>query len=102
MSNAIAFLESLGREPHFDAGLDRLVSAIAATDTSEAERSAMLEGDVLKLAELLGGSSEIYCMVIAPDGGETEAPLESPDDDGPVDPDSAPDRDGRDSPAAPA
>ncbi|MDH5823920.1 hypothetical protein QFW77_13125 [Luteimonas sp. RD2P54] len=102
MSSAIAFLESLGREPHFNAGRDRLVSAIAATQASEAERSAMLEGDAVKLAELLGGASEIYCMVIAPDGGETESPQQSPDDDRPDDPDSTPDPDGRDSPVAPA
>lgn len=77
MSNVIQFLEMLGRNP---APTD-YATAVAALDVDEAQRRALLDGDHATLAELLGGRSKMYCLVVP---AEEEEPLDDgkqPDDD---------------------
>jgi hypothetical protein len=78
MSNAIQFLESLGRNP---APID-YVAAVAALDVDEAQRQALMDRNHAGLNDLLGGRPKMLCLILpadepAPEGEEQpEAPAE--------------------------
>lgn len=99
MSNAVAFLEAMASRPLHAWNADDYDAAVAALDIEGAQRQALLDRDTDGLAALLRARSTMFCMVMTPDGGETEAPLDAPDrhdddDDGKPSPDDKHDGDG--------
>jgi hypothetical protein len=64
MSEVIRFLESMGRAPAVASDYTAEVSKLAIGD---AERTALLGRDQNALNKLLGGRSEIRCLVVTPD-----------------------------------
>lgn len=105
MSNAVAFLETMASRPLHAWNGDEYDAAVAALDVEPAQRRALLERDGDGLGELLRARPAMFCMIMTPDGGETEAPLDTPDhdDDRDDDDDDRPDgdRDHGDGPVRP-
>lgn len=69
MSNAVQFLESLGRSPH---PLSDEELVIAVTNLDEAVRNALAGGDVAALSRLLGGRASMVCFIFAAEDDECE------------------------------
>lgn len=92
MSNAVAFLETMAGRPLHAWNGDEYDAAVAALDVEPAQRRALLERDGDGLAALLRARATMFCMVMTPDGGETEAPLDAPDRDDDADDDRDDDR----------
>lgn len=95
MTNAIEFLEALGRSPVLaGAPLQAYPDSVEALEVSDAERTALRDRDHAALNKLLDGRVRVMCLINTPDdGSEHEAvPDEGDrDDDGipdEVDPDS--------------
>ncbi|MFD0738439.1 hypothetical protein ACFQZQ_03950 [Lysobacter koreensis] len=66
MSNAIQFLESMGRNPsatHMSAF--EYATTVAALDIEGAQKDALLERDESVLSNLLGGRDDMRCMIMA-------------------------------------
>jgi hypothetical protein len=84
MSNAIQFLETLGREPVCRSILSTDHEAsIAALSLDQAQRDALLDRDHGKLSQLLGGRAKMMLQIWAPDQEPQEdepAPVGVPDD----------------------
>lgn len=76
MSNAVQFLESLGRSP-CPLSDEELVIAVANLD--ESERNVLVRRDVAGLSRLLGGRASMVCSVMP---AEDEEPLEEEEQDG--------------------
>lgn len=78
MSNAIQFLEVLGRNPVQIKQSDRMYTeAVAMLNIAVEQRKALLARDVPALSRLLDGRSKMFCMIVAPD---KESPADVPDD----------------------
>src|SRR3546814_4789591 len=89
MTNAIQFLEALGRSPVL-AGDPFLAcpDAVEALEVSEAERMALRDRDHAALHKLLDGRVRVMCLLNTPDDGrETEDVQEEGDKDGDGTPD---------------
>jgi hypothetical protein len=90
MSNAIQFLESLGRSP---ALIQRAAAAyaeeVATLEIDEAQRSALMIRDHVALNEVLHGRAKMLCVVCTPDDESQESVPDGDDDDG----DGIPDQD---------
>ncbi|HST44385.1 MAG TPA: hypothetical protein VLK29_04075 [Luteimonas sp.] len=95
MSDALRFLEHLGRNPaSAQPWGPELRAAVAAIDASEDQRAAISAGDAEALASSFGSSRTLFGMLTTP---EQESPVRSPDDAPQGDePDRDPDRDVRD------
>ncbi len=65
MSNAIQYLENLGRNP----GAQRKVAAVPP-EIESAQQQALMSGDVEGLRDLLGGRERMVCAVATPDEAE--------------------------------
>lgn len=80
MSQAIQFLEMLGRAPApFVGQPDAYAAAVAALDVEESQRAALLGRDSMTLGGLLDGRARMICAVCTPDDAEPES---APGDDG--------------------
>lgn len=80
MSQAIQFLEVLGRSPvPFVGQPDSYAAAVLALDVDEPQRAALLGRDSGALGGLLDGRVRMICVVCTPDGAEPES---VPGDDG--------------------
>ena len=92
MSQAIQFLEMVGRSPVHLFGSGDYDSAIDALVDDDAQRVALRARDGGSLGELLGGRVRMVCQVCTPDGGEPDSvPGDDQDGDGvPDDQDPAP------------
>src|SRR3546814_17832212 len=89
MTNAIQFLEALGRSPVL-AGDPFLAcpDAVEALEVSEAERMALRDRDHAALNKLLDGRVRVMCLINTPDdGSEHEAVPDEGDRDGDGQPD---------------
>jgi hypothetical protein len=90
MSNAIQFLESLGRNPALiQRPIEFYMEAVAALEVDEAQRQALLSKDHVALNSLLDGRVRMLCAVCAPDDNEQDSVPDSGDGDG----DGVPDQD---------
>lgn len=79
MSNAIQFLETLGREPAPARGeAEAYASAVDALEIDAVEQRALIERDPSRLNALLGGRGMMAMLIATPDG--SEEPEETPDD----------------------
>ena len=84
-TDTLAFLDACGRDP---ALLDDYTAAVAALDLPEAETRALLARDRAAIAESMGLSLTMMCLVMEPqrEGDEPapeKAPDDAPDDDAP-------------------
>lgn len=83
MSQAIQFLEMVGRSPVHLVGSGSYHSAIDALVDDDAQRVALRARDGGLLGELLGGRARMVCQVCTPDGGEPDSvPGDDQDGDG--------------------
>ncbi len=81
MSNVIAFLESLGREPAQSMAKDGYAAAIAALEVDDATRSALLAADAGALGDLLGGRPKMVCMLFPADDDQKQEGDEPAEDE---------------------
>lgn len=97
MSNAIQFLETLGRNPALiHSSAQAYAQAVAELDVDDMQRSALLDRDHAVLNALLEGRARMLCAICTPDDdSEQEAiPDDSdPDGDGVPDDEPSPSRD---------
>lgn len=70
MSNAIQFLEALGRTPLSAAGYAATVTAL---HVEEAQRKALLERDHITLNDLIDGRTTMLCVLSLPDDLASDA-----------------------------
>ena len=76
MSNAVEFLERLGRDAHLrHASAAQLSTALANTALDPALLTAIMDEDLQTLQLLLGADTNVCCLVFAPED-EEEAPPE--------------------------
>ena len=64
MSNAIRFLETLGRTPLSRA---EYAASVALLDIDDAQRGALLRRDPAALSDLLGGRRKLMFAILAPE-----------------------------------
>ena len=84
MLDTIRFLEAMGASPMSE--IDYAV-AIDRLDVEESQREALLGRDRDALVRLLGGRTEMFFGILAPDEGPLEdEPFEDRPDEAPVDP----------------
>ena len=76
MSSVIQFLASVGSKPLTAAEYG---ATVALLDVEDSQRQALFGRDHGALADLLGGRSKMYCMVVAPN--EEDEPEQAPDDE---------------------
>ena len=77
MSNAIRFLEAMGRNPRVHgASAADYAASVALLDIDGAQRQALLACDATALNSLLAGQAKMFCIIATPD---EEAPDEAPD-----------------------
>jgi len=63
MSNAISFLDAIGRRP---LSFTQYTDALALFDIDDEQRNALMNRDPAKLKALLGGRSKVMMMIWAP------------------------------------
>ena len=82
MSNVIAFLEALGKNPALaEASNEDYAAAVDALGLDDAPRQALLARDATALNDLLGGRSKMVCALFPADGETPEALLAFADHD---------------------
>ncbi len=88
MSNAIRFLETLGRDPALSrASPEHIESMIAALDITPAQRDALMAGDASVLSQLAGGRDRMKSLIWepgreqSPEGDEPDSENEEAPDD---------------------
>ena len=82
MTDAIEFLEQLGRNARLrHAPAAELERALATTTIDPELRSALLADDALRLGELLGAQPNICCLIEKPDQEEDEDEEEEEDEE---------------------
>lgn len=80
MSNVIAFLESLGKNPALaEAANEDYAAAVDALGLDDAPRQALLDRDASALSDLLGGRSKMVCALFPAD----DQPAKEQEDDVP-------------------
>jgi hypothetical protein len=84
MLDTIRFLEAMGVNPIAES---EYAVAVAGLDVEESQRAALLERNHGALNDLLGGRTEMFFGVLAPDEGPLEEPFEDRPDDTPAEPD---------------
>jgi len=90
MSNAIQFLEMLGRHPALiHAPAAAYENAVAALEIDDRQRSALMDRNHAALGELIRGRTKMMCIICTPDENEQEAVPDENDNDG----DGVPDED---------
>jgi hypothetical protein len=68
MSNVIGFLEQMGRDAHLRyAAVHEVEAALIRAGIEPAVRAAILGNDSQLLTSLVGASSNISCLIHAPD-----------------------------------
>ena len=73
MTDAIDFLEQLGRNAHLrHAPTSELERVLAASGLEPGLRSALLADDALRLGELLGAQPSVCCLIEKPDQEEDD------------------------------
>ena len=72
MSNVIAFLESLGRNPDIRPASAELAAAVAALPVGDDARAARLAGDAGTLGDLMGGRPKMICMLFPADDDQKQ------------------------------
>lgn len=78
MSNAIQFLESLGRNPALgQPSAESYAASIAALDIDTTQRRTLLDRDVHALGALVGARDKMFCLILTPD----QEPARRDDDD---------------------
>lgn len=77
MSQVIQFLASLGGNRVIHSASD-YAATVAALDTTDAYREALLDRDHVELNDLLGGREKLFCVVYAPDQQDNEDGGEPP------------------------
>lgn len=83
MSNAIQFLEALGRSPATSClDMTDYAEALASAEFDDAQRHALIRRDAEALSKLLDGRPWTLCLVATPDGGETQDEPDKSDEDG--------------------
>lgn len=95
MTNAIQFLESMGRNPAL-ASLSAAgyAAAVAGLELDAQQRDALLERDPVALGALLGARPKMICSQFSPHAPREDEQEKIPDDDGQDDAPSKPDPDG--------
>jgi len=78
MSQVIRFLESLGGNRVIHSASD-YAATVAALDTTDAYREALLDRDHVGLNDLLGGREKLLCVVFAPDEEREEDSEQQPE-----------------------
>ena len=83
MTDAIAFLESLGSQAAMGTHQDEdYASAVALLDVDAPLRAALASRDIAAVGNALEANRVMFCMVATPDGSENqEAPEQEDDDD---------------------
>lgn len=82
MMDAIAFLESLGRQGSMGRQQDDdHASAAALLEVDAPLRAALERRDVSAVGDALGAGRVMVCMVATPDGSENDEAPERKDDD---------------------
>jgi hypothetical protein len=82
MTDAIDFLEQLGRNAHLrHAPIAELERALAASGVDASVRSALLTDDAVRLGELLGAQPNVCCLIVKPDPAEPDDEEEEEDDE---------------------
>ena len=81
MSNVIAFLESLGRNPDIRPASAELAAAVAALPVGDDARTALLAGDAGTLGDLLGGRPKMICMLFPADDDQKQEGDEPAEDE---------------------
>jgi hypothetical protein len=85
MSNVIAFLEQMGKNPalHGQSPQD-YAAAVQALGLDDAPRQALLDRDATALNDLLGGRTKMMCFLFPADGDEQKKDDEPSDGDEPA------------------
>lgn len=87
MSNAIQFLETLGRRSALiDSSVHAYAETIASLEIGDAQKIALLDRDHARLSDLLSDRTQMLCLICTPDDEQEAIP-----DDGDKDGDSVPD-----------
>ena len=82
MTDAIDFLEQLGRNAHLrHAPIPELERALAASGLDTSVRSALLSADAVSLGALLGAQPNICCLIVKPDPAQPDDEEEEEDDE---------------------
>ena len=82
MTDAIDFLEQLGRNAHLRyAPIPELEQVLAASGVDANVRSALLADDTMRLGELLGAQPNICCLIVKPDPAQPDDEEEEEDDE---------------------
>ena len=89
MSNAIQFLEAMGRNARVHgASAADYAASVALLEIDAAQQQALLACDAAALNRLLEGQAKMFCIIATPDEeAPDEAPDRAPGTDEPVDPD---------------
>lgn len=84
MSNVIAFLESLGKNPALaEAANEDYAAAVDALGLDDAPRQALLARDANALSDLLGGRSTMVCALFPADDQPQKEQEDEPQEDSP-------------------
>lgn len=82
MTDAIDFLEQLGRNAHLrHAPTMELESVLAASGFEPSLRNALLADDAVRLGELLGAQPSVCCLIEKPDQEEDDDDEEEEEED---------------------
>jgi hypothetical protein len=77
MSNAIEFLERLGRDAHLHRAPDQDIERALASMSLQPELlTAIRNADQSQLEQLLGAQTNVCCMIFAPEDDEDAPPEE--------------------------
>ncbi|MCD9030270.1 hypothetical protein LDO32_00780 [Luteimonas sp. Y-2-2-4F] len=78
MSDAIGFLDTMGRGAFAADPGGAYAEAVDALEIDDGQRAALRARDAAALGRLLQARAATTCLIMTPDGGE---PLDAPDDD---------------------
>lgn len=82
MSNVIRFLERAGAAALFgDLEQNEYAAQIQNLALTQEQKDVLLGRDTAAISRMLDGRSTMYCMIVAPDGGEEREAPERRDDD---------------------
>jgi hypothetical protein len=81
MSEVIRLMNTLAQAPAWFGRAD-YEALVDAMDVDQAQRDALVGRDVSGLIASMGLSSSMFCMIMTPDGQDSEEEF-SPDDDAP-------------------
>jgi hypothetical protein len=85
MSNVIAFLESIGRDPALKPGEEAFTAAVQASGLDDQAQAALLARDGGTLSELLGGRTKMLCSLFPADEDDKRDEEQPDEDDQPDD-----------------